>query len=232
MAFLSIIHEADAEAERLTERWRQQLTDIPAGKPRSRLARALLADLLQGGIGGAETYWNLKKEPSGRPILRCENDVPTPSVSMAHSGGWIACAFSKEGEIGVDLEVAHPHRDWRGIAEACFGPLEIGRVEQEGVDGFYRIWSLREAMAKATGHGLAQVTDRRDRAEHGPATGIWSRRFDESHWQLAHDRQDGEFNLAVAIRQDDGLTAGDRIELNWWRWPAKLQKMRFVESAH
>ena len=231
MAFLSIMHEADTAAGALTERWHQLLTDIPAGKHRSRLARALLLDLSNGAIGAGATRWTLHKEPSGRPVLRGDSDDLAPSVSMTHSGGWVACALASEGEIGIDLEVARPGRDWRGIATACFGPLEIGRVEHEGVGAFYRIWSLREAMAKATGHGLSQLTDRRDRAEQGPATGIWSCRIDDSRWQLAHDRHGGEFNLAVAIKPGDGLMDGNGIELNWWHLPSKLQMMRFSESA-
>lgn len=126
---------------------------------------------------------------------------------MAHSGPLLACAATLLGPIGVDIERPRPGRDLTGIADAAFGPAEIRRSACGGPAAFYRIWTLREAIAKAMGEGLALVADRSDRAAEGPDEGSW--RWQD--WCLAHYRQPGDVCLALALRPHDA-TVG---EIDW-----------------
>lgn len=131
------------------------------------IAGKMLADLY-GTVRGA---WRIVHLPSGQPVALL-GDEPGPSISLSHSRGWLACAVSGTGTIGVDVEVMRSGRDWRGIARAAFGPREIARAATE--HEFYRIWTLREALAKANGRGLDHAADGVDRVHLGPSEGIWS----------------------------------------------------------
>ena len=44
-------------------------------------------------------------------------------------------------------------------------------MRKEGITEFYRIWTLREAIAKATGEGLVMAMDGVDRVGGGFAAG-------------------------------------------------------------
>lgn len=118
--------------------------------------------------------------------------------------------MSTQGLVGIDVEQTTGRRDIAAIAEASFGASEREEVARNGCDAFYRIWTLREATAKALGHGLPMVVDRRDRVATTPATGVWSWTMDGGGWLLMHDKPtDGVYlSLAAAISNADS-----RIEI-------------------
>ena len=123
-----------------------------------------------------------------------------PSVSLSHSGGWLVGAISTEGAIGVDIEQHRPDRDFIALASAAFGPQECRLVESGGGPEFYRIWTLREAMAKARGVGLALVVDGRDHVT-ANAVGL-------SRWQLAHSQPTPDLSLALVVEKRARLGPG------------------------
>jgi 4'-phosphopantetheinyl transferase len=144
--------------------------------------------------------WMFKAEPSGRPIVQSASCDHVPSISLSHSGGWVAVAASDAGAIGIDIEVHRPHRNFNAIAAAAFGPEEQWLVSAGGAAGFYRIWTLKEAMAKASGEGIAMVADRTDRVANSPKEGVWRVSIGATPWLLAHARPVSGLSLAVAIR--------------------------------
>nr|WP_298689253.1 4'-phosphopantetheinyl transferase superfamily protein [uncultured Dongia sp.] len=113
----------------------------------------------------------------------------------------MAAAATAVGPIGVDIELARPGRNLPGIAEAAFGQAERRRCNRDGANGFYRTWTLREAIAKALGAGLAMAADRVDRVAAGPDEGYW----DWQGWQLAHHRLAAGLSFAMAVRPDHAL---------------------------
>ena len=143
-------------------------------------------------------------EPSGRPIARSATCHRIPSVSLSHSGGWVACAVADAAAVGIDIEVHNLRRNFTGIAAAAFGPEEQWRIAGEGPSAFYRIWTLKEAMAKASGVGIAPVADRTDRVAKGPKEGVWRANVGATSWWLAHRTPVAGLSLAVAT-PDMGL---------------------------
>ena len=81
------------------------------------------------------------------------------------------------------------------LAALAFGPAE--QTEAAAAEGFYRIWTLREAMAKATGEGLMLAANRCDLI--GGDGSVSQRRIERVGrvWHLVHARI-GEHSLAVA----------------------------------
>ena len=83
--------------------------------------------------------------PHGRPVL------PGTGLhaSVSHSGEVVAVALTRLGPVGVDVEAHVP------LDHAALHPLLLGPGELAGDLGeFYRTWTRKEAVLKATGDGL------------------------------------------------------------------------------
>ena len=100
----------------------------------------------------------LGRQPNGRPILLSPAAVPPLRFSVTHSKDRVLYALTRGGEIGVDVEQFRPGLDWRGLAERFFAPAEARELRHArpaaGRAGFYGLWTLKEAMAKADGASL------------------------------------------------------------------------------
>jgi 4'-phosphopantetheinyl transferase len=189
-------------AARIVSGWAKDVDHLYAksrgkGAGTSLLARATLRALLVAVT--AKTDWHFESDARGRLSVTSDDDGGAgPQVSLTHTRGAIACALAISHPIGIDLE-RHRPRDYRSIAQYAFGPREQSRIEREGEHGFYRVWTVREAIAKATGQGLALVTDGRDRADVGPALGSWTTRCDSDDWYLVHAQPAPDMSLAIAV---------------------------------
>jgi hypothetical protein len=140
-------------------------------------------------------------EPSGRLTAHHNGCGRAPSVSLSHSGGWVACAISAAGPLGIDIEVHRPDRNFCEIAAAAFGPGEQAQVASEGAASFYRIWTLKEAMAKASGSGIAEVTDRTDRVAEEPRKCSWRTTDGDTLWWLGYATPLRGLSLAIAVKR-------------------------------
>lgn len=100
----------------------------------------------------------LSKDVHGRPFIAGES--PPVDFSVSHVPGTLAVAVScAGGRIGVDVESVRDDVDPLLLARDHFTPAEAARLAAlapaERLAGFYRIWTAKEAMAKAIGHGFS-----------------------------------------------------------------------------
>ena len=155
----------------------------------------------------------IQPDADGKPHLVGHN---APAISIAHSADFAAACVCHVGPVGIDIEAHNSTRNWMGIAEAYFGPRERALVGSQGLSAFYRIWSLREAIGKATGEGL--LADQKDRVGDAalPHQGAWI--SEDGSWLLAHLEPLQGLSLALAIqpRRDLDLRAWS---LDVIRWP-------------
>jgi 4'-phosphopantetheinyl transferase len=71
------------------------------------------------------------------------------SISLSHSKGLIFLALSlNKVSLGVDIEHMNTKRDVNLLAKHYYHLTEVEQVEQRGLDAFYRIWTLKEAISK------------------------------------------------------------------------------------
>jgi phosphopantetheinyl transferase len=152
--------------------------------------RALALQLLIA-LGG--TGWTIEADARGKPLA---HGPLTRHVSIAHSRCMVAAAASAVGPIGIDVEYLDAVRDLDRLAGAAYGVEERRMVASQGASAFYRIWTLREAMSKATGDGMALVADGTDRVPAAMADGAFAVAGD--NWLLAHDVIAQDFSLALA----------------------------------
>lgn len=170
--------------------------------------------LVAEGLGSDRA---IEVDADGKPRLAVGPDrKDPPDISISHSAGMAAAVVSHVGPVGIDIEAHRATRNWRGIAETYFGPRECAVAMSEGVSAFYRIWTLREAMGKATGEGL--LTDRTDRVGSlVPADqGTWI--SEDRQWLLTHLVPRQGLSLAIAVQPQGNLDLGC-WSLASIRWP-------------
>jgi 4'-phosphopantetheinyl transferase len=92
----------------------------------------------------------------GKPFVA---DGLGPHFSLSHSRGLVACALCEEHEVGLDVEPLDscPPLD---LAKAYFSEAERAALfalpEARQQRRFLDLWTLKEAVVKATGQGLSQ----------------------------------------------------------------------------
>jgi len=190
-----------------------------------RLAQVLL--MTASGTGG----WTIEIEPSGRPRACHAGSTYRCDLSIAHSGTVVAAAVCGRGNVGVDIEWHKPGRDHRSIARLAFGPQEERMAERGGLRSFYRLWTLREAIGKATGRGLAMVVDGLDRLPAEPHTGHWL--SSDREWLLAHLEPRPSLSFALAMRRD---APGEACQwspdaLRWYSQPEVDACLRLTDRS-
>ena len=171
---------------------------IKSRQDQSLAARALLRALLETSTDIPGTRWLMRTNEDGRLSATTDGLSHDLSVSLSHSGNRVACAVSKTGPIGVDVEFCRSDRDVRAIAEYAFTDDDTAAVRETGAAAFYRIWTMQEAVAKASGAGLA-ATLRRCRINAGPSTDRPSATLDGQRFQLDHRRLPDGYSLSLAV---------------------------------
>ncbi len=90
----------------------------------------------------------------GKPKLRGEELM----FNLSHSGNCAIVAIGADGRVGVDIEHRRPRRPFRELSRRFFAEAEdrwlAALPGADRADGFYRVWTLKEAYLKAIGTGL------------------------------------------------------------------------------
>ncbi|MBG0794738.1 4'-phosphopantetheinyl transferase superfamily protein [Methylocystis sp. H62] len=126
-------------------------------------AHALLrASLSERAKGIAPAAWRFGVTPHGKPFLLSPH--AGVDVSLSHTRGMAAVAIASGRDIGVDVESFLKPRDALRVAERFFAPEEAAIVRaqsdpQSQSEVFFAIWTLKEAVLKADGRGLAGGLD-------------------------------------------------------------------------
>jgi phosphopantetheinyl transferase len=101
--------------------------------------------------------WRIGVDSQGRPMSMNAAGAPGPDLSISHSGVWVAAAAVEHGRIGIDLETPRPGRDVQGIAGRFFSEGERKVVAEEGEAALLAFWTMREAVSKLSGNGVAEA---------------------------------------------------------------------------
>jgi 4'-phosphopantetheinyl transferase len=170
--------------------------------------------LLTWAITKLRTDFTLQRMPSGKIALVDD----TLHVSLSHTNGMVAVVTTAIAPVGIDVEPL-AHAAWAGeVADLNFHPLERAWLdaaadEESRADRFFGLWTLKEAVVKATGQGTD--TDWRDFAvaldpprlqTHGPdgsdATGWFILSACISNYRLAvASNVAGDTDLSVLLEE-------------------------------
>jgi len=126
-------------------------------------AHALLrARLSEREKGIAPPQWRFGATPHGKPFVHAP--AARFNISLSHTRGMAAVAIVSGRDVGVDVESFLRPRDALKVAERFFAPEEAALVRREldpvsRSEVFFAIWTLKEAVLKADGRGLAGGLD-------------------------------------------------------------------------
>lgn len=143
------------------ERARAEEIRVRAACKRFIAAHGALRITLAAVTGRAPDSLTFMRTPSGKPYL---SDAGTPhplQFSLSTAGGYVALAWSYEGEVGIDIEFPRPRvtADLGAVAAHVLGGGEQrywrGLASSERIAAFYRLWTRKEALAKASGAGFS-----------------------------------------------------------------------------
>ncbi len=177
-------------------------------------AHALLRYQLDRLAGGHHA-WRFRQLASGKPAV--DQGLPQLPFSLSHSRGMAAVAVSSGLPVGVDVEAMVALTGDRGLGELVLAPAERAALaaaidEGEWRDRFFSFWTLKEAVIKATGQGLAADLP-------GFAVALVPPRLltagpdgsPADHWSL-HARAMGAHRLAVAVKTSGSVEPDFRLE--------------------
>lgn len=127
------------------------------------VGRSLLRIVLSKYATVPANLWRFCVNKYGKPQI--ESPVATPDLhfSVTHTPILAAVAVSAGLRIGVDAECVSRSTEWRAIAQRYFAPEEwrdlMSLPGDEQQAGFFRLWTLKEALVKALGTGLSTPLD-------------------------------------------------------------------------
>ncbi len=119
------------------------------------LVRILIADYLK--ISTEEL--KVSRHKKGKPYLLNDDQF---FFNISNSGDCCVFAFSRNGEVGIDIERIRPLKDLDELIEKNFSPNEIIYINRNSADRstrFFKLWTLKEAYLKAIGEGMRLTPD-------------------------------------------------------------------------
>lgn len=166
-------------------------------------AHALLRHVL-GSIFESEAI-RFRTNAYGKPELDLDFEHGV-HFNLSHTRGMAVCAICRSHSVGVDVEAMDRSVDVELLAKRYFAAREHRLIAEtpshQRAEIFFRLWTLKEAMLKAVGTGLA--TPLREFAfalEPGTSTMQLARIEVASEWQVREYAPTVDHRLALAVRR-------------------------------
>ena len=123
----------------------------------------------------------IRVDDRGKPYVPGRQDESTVQFSISHSAGLAVLAFGRGASIGVDVERISGFDSMRQVAALNFTSTEMRELENasetECVGAFFRLWTRKEAVLKASGEGLLLPADCVDVSSPGNGEKTWVTRI-------------------------------------------------------
>lgn len=129
-------------------------------------ARAHLRMILSRYLNIAPARVRFRYSEHGKPMLAGNDQDGEIKFNLSHSAGIALFAFTRAGEIGVDLELIRPEITGDDIARRFFSAAELACLERIPAparqEAFFDCWTRKEAFVKAKEIGLSLALDQFD----------------------------------------------------------------------
>ena len=167
------------------------------------VGRSSMRRILAAYCGTTARALRFDVAPAGRPSLAGAADV---AFSYSKTNAWAVLAVTQGGALGVDIEEVAAKPDLDLVVGDQYSPAEraqlAGLPDALRLEAFYRGWTAKEALVKATGEGLTSLLPRMTvdldpgapaRLIEGPAP------YEPASWRLAAFALDGAVLGAAAL---------------------------------
>lgn len=176
------------------------------------VSHALLRTTLSAYAPPAPEAWRFSQNEHGRPELLDGDRSERIRFNLSHTTDLVACAVTREWDLGVDVECLDRDCDVTAIAGRYFSVSErddvLSRGGAEQRRRFFDYWTLKEAYAKAVGRGLSLPFDAFGfRLEEGTSpVACFSPRWedDPTAWWFLSTAPSEYHRLALAVRKGPG----------------------------
>lgn len=168
------------------------------------LAHAALRFLLASKLKCAPREITFQIGPHGKPALPAERHAAL-HFNLSHSGELALVALCDAAEVGVDIEHIRPVRDPIALAKRFFTPGEQDELAaappEDQINCFFRLWTQKEALLKATGQGIANGLQRFEVTCRGGGglVAMDGEKITETEWSLANWSPHAEYVAACAV---------------------------------
>jgi 4'-phosphopantetheinyl transferase len=148
---------SDAERRR-AERFR-----FERDRRRFIVARARLRELLAVRLDATPEAVEFASGKNGKPSLAQQYADSGWRFNVAHCDDVAVYAFSRDGDVGIDIEAIRPVCEADAIAARFFSLREYAAyaalAPRDRPLGFLECWTRKEAVVKALGDGLSMPLD-------------------------------------------------------------------------
>jgi 4'-phosphopantetheinyl transferase len=127
------------------------------------VSRALCRTVLSHYAEVPSGAWVFDTNSYGKPHVTQPVWARDLKFNISHTDGIVACAVSRNFELGLDIENTQRDLDHWIVARAAFAPSEVVAMrsmpKHQQRQYFYTVWTLKEAYIKAKGKGLLLPLD-------------------------------------------------------------------------
>jgi 4'-phosphopantetheinyl transferase len=122
--------------------------------------RGTLRVLLGSYLSSAPEEIPFSYGPQGKPAIAKDTLL---RFNISHSGDFVLLAFTREYDIGVDIEQIRSLPDMDDLAQRFFSSEERSQIasmpREQRERAFFACWTRKEAYLKAIGNGLSTRLD-------------------------------------------------------------------------
>ncbi len=187
-------------------------------------SRGVLREILGAALRLPPAQVSFTAGEHGKPELHpdCAPAQDPLRFNISHSAGLALLALSRH-DVGVDIELPLARRRTDDLARRFYAPGEQERLfALPGGDArsasFFRLWTCKEALMKATGEGLSRPLGSYEiELEAAPGRGarlLWAKGIPNAatHYSV-HPLEPGQGYCAALVAEGQGLA------LRHYRWP-------------
>jgi 4'-phosphopantetheinyl transferase len=180
------------------------------------VCRGILRGILSGYLKTTADQLRFCYGDQGKPRLAQEIDAGGLRFNLSHSDGMALLAFTRGGEVGIDVERVRADAPWEEIAAYVLSRGD--RVLLRNIPGalrrraFFATWTGKEAYLKARGQGLSYPLNRIDVSLAPLAlrrVGVDEQ--EAARWSLRELGVGADYVAAVAVEGHDW-------QLRCWEW--------------
>jgi len=141
------------------ERERLERFSLPELRRRFLATRGITRTILGRALGVEPDAIRFLPTPQGKPEVVFPAIGGPFSFSLSHTGDILMLAYGHALEIGLDVETVRQGYDPGPIIRRFFSAAEAeewrGLASEDRSRGFFRAWTRKEAILKATGMGIS-----------------------------------------------------------------------------
>lgn len=184
------------------------------------VARGVLRVLLGRYLNILPEGLHFEYNQYGKPALLFSETHNELKFNLSHSGELVLYAFTRQREVGIDVEWIHRRiGEFEQIAERFFSEQENQMLRrlpgQQKQAAFFNCWTRKEAYIKAKGKGLSLPLDQFDvsLAPGEPAKLLATRNDPEDvlRWKMLKLDPGSDYVAALLVEGDEWVT-------KCWQW--------------